>query len=262
MAIKHLFNLSPYDAQVIHQEHFSAYSINKGANEIDNIHSVHISELEIDSYNFPLDSELELKIKCGKNDLKYVDLGTVGSWSQPINEFDFTGVNKSIQVKLCVNPPGKSEDIGYSAWSTCFDGDTKTLLKVHYEDLGQIAWIFRIDSDGFPAIILNEKKSELLGNLIKHNKNWQGQILPQCLYSGYIHIARNKFDNTLPENAGSWEHAWWQKALELLPIETNDIKDKDEMDFHIWAKELSIKHCSQYKYLDKFIDWIDGGKNG
>ena len=51
------------------------------------------------------------------------------------------------------------------------------------------------------------------------------------------------------------------KRLNTLPDETKDIKDKDEADFHIWAKNLSIKHCSQYKYLDKFIDWVDGGKN-
>ena len=261
MAKKHQFHMSPYDSQIIHQDHFSAYSINEGNTEKDNIHSVVISDLKLDSYNFPRDAELQLNIKCGKNDMRYVDLGTVDNWSQPNEIFDFTGINKSIEVKLCVNPAGKSEYIGYSSWRTCWEGDSKALLKVHYEDLGQITWIFKIESDSFPSIILNEKKSELLGNLIKQNRIWQGQIVPQCLYSGYMHIAKNRFENTLPENDGSWEYDWWQKAEQLSPDETKDIKDKDEADFHIWAKNLSIKHCSQYKYLDKFIDWVDGGKN-
>ena len=260
MAKKHEFRISPYDAQIIHQDHFSAYSINKGANETDNMHSI-ILDLDLESYNFPSDAELQLNIKCGKNDMKYFDLGTVDSWSQPNEIFDFSGINKSIEVKLCVNPVGKSEYIGYSAWRTCWEGDSKALLKVHYEDLGQVTWIFKIDSDSFPAIILNDKKSDLLSNLIKHNRNWQGQIVPQCLYNGYMHIAKSKFENTLPENDGSWEYAWWQKAEDLLPDETKDIKNKDEADFHIWAKNLSIEHCLQYKYLDKFIDWIDGDKH-
>ena len=70
--------------------HFSAYSIYEGSTEIDNIHSVIISNLELDSYNFPEDAELQLNIKCGKNDMKYVDLGTVASWSQLNEIFDFT----------------------------------------------------------------------------------------------------------------------------------------------------------------------------
>ncbi len=261
MAIKHQFTMSPYDAQIIHHDHFSAYSIFKGQDEKDNIHSIVISDLELDSYNFPEDAELQLNIKCGKNDMKYVDLGTVGSWSQPAEIYDFSGINKSIEVKLCVNPAGKSEYIGYSSWRTCWESDQKALIKTHYEDLGQITWIFKIETDNFPSIILNEKKSELLGSLIKQNKNWQGQILPQCIYNGYMHIAKNGFANTIPECDGAWEYAWWQKAEELLPDDTKDITDMDEADFHIWAKNLALKFCSQHKYLDNFIDWIDGDKN-
>ena len=51
------FRLSPYDAQVIHHDHFSAYAIHAGSDETENIKSIHISHLELDFYNFP--SELQ-----------------------------------------------------------------------------------------------------------------------------------------------------------------------------------------------------------
>ena len=101
--------------------------------------------------------------------MKYVDLGTVASWSQPNEIFDFAGINKSIGKSVLTLLEKAS--MGYSSWRTCWESDSKALLKVHYEDLRQITWIFRIESDSFPSIILNEKKSELLGNLIKQNRN-------------------------------------------------------------------------------------------
>ena len=123
------FQLSPYDAQIIHQDHFSAYSINEGGNEKDNMHSIVISDLDLDSYNFPSDAELQLNIKCGKNDMKYFDLGRVENWSQPNEIFDFTGINKSIEVKLCVNPVGKSEYIGRETLKLYLKFITKILGK-------------------------------------------------------------------------------------------------------------------------------------
>jgi len=244
---------SPHKAKLIHHDHFTALAAHSDKDISSN--SVHIEILlDLDSYNFSDDSELSLMVKCGSDDMVHVDLGTVSRWRQPSQTFDFSGISKAIKVRLSVTPKGSTAFEGYSEWRTCFPGKSEALIKATYEDLGQIIWLFRIDESDWPTIVLNQNADKLLAMHAQNNDLLIGQIFPQCLYSGYLYIANNKFRNTGPEHEGLWENAWWRHALEVLPNKTESIKsEENEAEIDAWAKELAIEFSKSRKFFDKFI---------
>lgn len=248
------FRFSPNNAQLIHHDHFSALAIHADDNISSNTLNIEIL-MDLESYNFPDDSELSLMVKCGSDDMVHIDLGSVLNWRQPAEVFDFSGVSKAVKVRLSITPKGSTFYEGYSDWRTCFPGKSEALIKPSYEDLGQIIWLFRLDESDWPTIVLNRNADKTLAMQAQNNDLFIGQIFPQCIYSGFLYIANNKFRNTNPEHEGLWEHSWWRHALEVLPEKTELIKsEENESEVDAWAKELAIEFSKSRKFFDKFLN--------
>ena len=252
---------SPFKAQIIHHDHFTALSSQANDDISSNILNIQI-ELDLDLYNFPDDSELSLMVKCGTEEMVHVDLGTVVHWQQPSEVFDFGGATSSVKVRLSVTPKGVTHYQGYTDWRTCFPGKLESLIRPAYEDLGQIIWLFRINESDWPTIVLNSKASQRLAMMAAHDDIFIGQIFPQCIYSGFLHIAKNNFQNINQENEGLWENAWWRFALECLPDETESISsEENEAEVDRWAKELAVQFSKSRKFHDKFLKSLNKAGN-
>jgi hypothetical protein len=251
MAIRKIVQYSPFDAQIIDPDHFFASNeAIPGSDELEYRLSLNII---LESYNFPDDSKLDVEVKAGEN-LFVQDLGTVGNWHQPKETFIFDVEPKSIQLRIRVTPEGSKHFIGYSKMRACFEGKQTALFLTRRKDLGEITWLFEYQTDDTPILFFNEKKFDELLQSASSEIHWQGQILPQCIYNGYLQIASKSFEYTSPEDAGTWQYNWWIKAEELCPILTSTIKEKnDNEDFKDWAYQLSKEFSRQNKYFSKFL---------
>jgi hypothetical protein len=249
MAIRKIFQYSPFNAQIIDPDHFLAGAAQVSDNELE--YSILLT-IDIESYNFPDDAKLDLEVVAGDN-LVVRDLGTVGFWSQPKETFHFDVEPKSIRMRIRVTPNGAKHFIGYSKMRPCYEGDQTALLIPRPKDLGEITWLFEYQTDDVPILYLNSKKYGELLQSAKNDLSWQGQILPQCIYNGYIEIASKEFEYTSPDDRGHWQYNWWIKAEELCPDITKSIKEKDSEDHKQWALELSMQFSKQNKYFSKFL---------
>ena len=259
MAHRGEIRYSPNNAQLIHHDSFTALSSHSSSDISSNILDIQL-DLDLETYNFPDDAELSLMVKCGAEDMVHIDLGTVINWTQPQDSFDFSGISSAIKVRLSVTPKGGTYYIGYSEWRTCFPGRLESLIRPAFEDLGQIIWLFRIHESDWPTLVLNIKADKDLAIQASRDEIFIGQIFPQCIYSGFMHIAENEFRNTNEGNEGLWEFAWWNAAMELLPAKTELIKNEDKKnEKDIWAKELSMEFAKPRKYFDKFMKLLKKG---
>lgn len=250
MAIRKIFQYSPFNAKIIEPDDFLG-----GAAQIEEENSFEYSiqlTINIDKYNFPSDAKLDLEVVAG--DFAEVrDLGTVENWSQPAKTFIFDAEPKSIRMRIRVTPSGAKHFVGYSKMRACYEGDQEALFMPRPRDLGEVTWMFEYQTDDLPILYLNDKNYGELLQFARSDLVWQGQVFPQCIYNGYVEIASKNFEYTSPDDKGQWQYNWWIKAEELCPNLTKDIKDKDEEDHKEWALELSMQFSKQHKYFTKFI---------
>lgn len=250
MAIRKTAQYSPFNAQVIEVDHFSAIAATDDPNELE--YKIEVV-LDLDSYSFPDDAELDLEVLSGEN-LFTADLGTVSFFHNPKETFIFDAKPNSIRMRLRVTPKDATHLIGYSKLRACYEGDLTSLMLVRPKPLGQATWIFEYETADTPILYLNEEKFKELQNFAVNDLSWQGQVLPQCIYSGYMHIATNNFEGTTPDDQGCWQFSWWTKAEELCPGSTSSIReDKTLEDYKNWAEELAKKFSLSAKYLNKFL---------
>ena len=244
---------SPNQAKVISKDNFSATAIE--VNDADDYTYKILTEINLSEYDFDDNAELGIEVISG-DFLHYETIGTVDNHADPTRSFHFDNEPTSLRVRLTVTPHGKNYFIGYSQLRVCYEGNNESLILVRESDLGEVTWLFEPSAEETPILFLNTKRYGDLHNLIKNDSVWQGQILPQCLYQGYMHIARNDFENTSKNDEGNWEYNWWLKAEELAPNETAEVKEKNDAGHQVWAKKISKNFCKDQKYFTKFIEKI------
>ena len=98
MAIRKTAQYSPFNAQVIEVDHFSAIAAND-PNELE--YKIEVA-LDLDSYSFPDDAELDLEVLSGEN-LFTADL-EVSFSHNPKKTFTFDAKPNSIRMRLRVTP--------------------------------------------------------------------------------------------------------------------------------------------------------------
>ena len=258
MAIRKTVQYSPFNASLIDIDHFQAIAATQDPNELE--YTIQV-DMDLDSYSFPVDAELDLEVIAGDN-LFTAKLGLVSSYHQPKDKFVFDVKPASIRMRLRVTPNGKTHLIGYTKLRACYEGELTSLMLVSPKPMGQVTWLFECETDDIPKLYLNEDNWKELQQSCVSDVVWQGQILPQCIYAGFLQIANNNFEGTNAEDKGSWQYSWWLKAEELCPQSTGSIKDKSSLeDKKNWAEELSKKFSSSHKYFNKFISQRSGETN-
>ena len=243
---------SPFDAKLISHKHFEVERLKSLK---DDIVRLQIINLELEEYNFPPESEISVMVKLGSENLRTIDLGTVGKTSLKAFDVEFEKLTGQLTCRLNITNPGETPFIGISNWRHPIHANNEGILVTRDEDLGDMMWHFELPSNDFakPTLVYNRSIPGLIDHIFEDVMLF-ASIIPTCIKLGIEHIVFSAFDSI--EIDGSWQNLWWQFAADRMEdaheiLETDDIDDK-----HAWCLEFVKRVCEEQQYKDLVLDYL------
>ncbi len=244
---KKINKYSPYDAKIIHHDHFSINQLPSDPNSPNDIFRLEHDDLKLDDYNFHDDATVDIEVKRSSQDLDSENIGTISHIKQSNKLFDFSESTGLVSVRLTITNPDQIVFSGYSKWihpnSTQYDAWLITEAK----DLGNKIWQLHISDDSYenPVLYLNSKKLDhkKLGTIIKTDATLQSTFVPQILSD--ILRAINVQEQSGIDDNNSWHNKCYEWALNLAQ------KD-DSLDWDDWVDKVVDNFCEKQEYLKIF----------
>ena len=79
---KKINKYSPYDAKIIHHDHFSINQLPSDPNSPNDIFRLEHDDLKLDDYNFHDDATVDIEVKRSSQDLDSENIGTISHIKQ------------------------------------------------------------------------------------------------------------------------------------------------------------------------------------
>jgi hypothetical protein len=247
---------TPHDVKHISHQHFEVIRLNDSLN---GNFKLEISNIELDSYDFPLDAELSVIIKQGSENLRTQEIGTVRKPFKESFEVNFENKNGQITCRINVTPKEETAFIGVSDWRHPTHANNQGMLEFRDEDLGDMVWNFEIpvDNSAKPALILNNRIPDIKDLAIQSNVLLEASIIPTCLKLGMEHIllSGDGFEGINEE--GAWQNLWWQFAANHMDDPHAILDSEDREEKLAWCLELVKKFSDQRQYHQLILESLN-----
>lgn len=248
---------TPNNVKHISHKHFEVVRLN---DSIDGSFKLEISNIELDSYDFPLDAELSIIIKQGSENLRTHEIGTVRNTKKDSFEVDFENKNGQITCRLNVTPKEETIFIGISDWRHPTHASNEGMLEIRDEDLGDMVWNFEIPTDNFakPALIFNNRipgirdLAILQGDILLH-----ASIIPTCLKLGMEHILTYGEGFEGISEDGTWQNLWWQFAADRMSDVHSILESENKEEKLAWCLKLIQKFSDHQQYHQLILESLN-----
>ena len=126
--------------------------------------------------------------------------------------------------------------------------DSRALLFVEYDDLGQRIWQLDLDGD-WPVLKLNQGVEEI-GQIAGADNHFSALVYPEVLRRILARILIED-DHTDPECDDDWPSLWLKLACSL-PGMTAPRPAASKADRQVWIENAVEAFCADFQLLDKF----------